>query len=91
MSCHQMIGFQSYALYQYLKNFKGVKNDKDLYDFIAELLQNLYKDTALNYSLKNINGDILKKNFIDNAYKTRGKKYDELENSVKPFVTKTRR
>lgn len=91
-SCHQMIGFQSFALYKYLGNFKGEKNDKDLYDFIAELLQNLYRDTVLNYMLKKINGDILKKNFIDNAYyKTSGKKYNELEKSVKPFDSKSRR
>lgn len=86
-SIQQMLIFQSYALYEYLKKFKGEKNDKDLYNFIAELLQNFYKEPSLDY----ITGDILKKNFIDNAYKTRGKKYKELEETFKPFVSKTRR
>jgi|WetSurMetagenome_2_1015567.scaffolds.fasta_scaffold321689_2 hypothetical protein len=77
-SLHQMIVFQSYALFEYIRKYKGNKPDKDIYDFLAELLRNLYKNTLLASAFVNINGVTLKKNYIDNAYKLRGK-YNELE------------
>lgn len=89
-SVNQMIVFQSLALYEYLKQFKGEKKDKDVYDFMAELLRNLYKTTAIDKGMKNLTGGLLKKNYIDNAYKVRGK-YDELEKAIKPYVAKPSR
>ena len=84
-SVNQMIVFQSFAVFIYLKKFKGEAKDKDIYDFMAELFRNLYKNTYLESGMKILTGDILKKNFVDNADKLRGK-YAELEKAVKPFI-----
>lgn len=78
-SIQQMIIFQSWALYKYLKNFKGLETDNKLYDFISELLKNIYKNTLLAPGIKKFNGNLLKKNFIDNAGNLPGRKYKELE------------
>ncbi len=78
-SLQQMIIFQSWALYKYLKNFKGQETDNKLYDFISELLKNIYKNTLIASGIKKINGNLLKKNFIDNAGNLPRKKYNELE------------
>ena len=78
-SIQQMIIFQSWALYKYLKNFKGQETDNKLYDFISELLKNIYKNTLIASGIKKINGNLLKKNFIDNAGNLPRKKYNELE------------
>ena len=78
-SLQQMIIFQSWALYKYLKNFKGQETDNKLYDFISELLKNIYNKTLLAPGIKKLNGNLLKKNFIDNAGNLPRKKYNELE------------
>jgi len=83
-SINQMIVFQSFAVFTYLKKFKGEAADKAIYDFMAELFRNLYKGTALDDGMKNLTGDSLKKNFIDNADRLRGK-YDKLEKAAKSF------
>jgi len=84
-SANQMLVFQSFAVFQYLKQYKGEATDKELYDFMAELFRNLYKNTALESGMKTLTGDLMKKNLIDNADKLRGK-YKELEKAVKPFL-----
>lgn len=83
-SINQMIVFQTFAVFRYLKKFKGETKDKDIYDFMAELFRNLYKTTFLENGMKCLTGDLLKKNFIDNADKLRGK-YNELEKAAKSF------
>lgn len=112
-SINQMIVFQAFALFKYLKKFKGKKQseyrqdhnlegvemskkasekpllDNEIYNFIAEIFRNLYKNTALDSNMKNITGDILKRNFIDNADKLTPEKYNELEIILNRFTSKT--
>jgi hypothetical protein len=83
-SINQMIVFQSFAVFTYLKKFKGEAKDKDVHYFMVELFRNLYKNTALDNGMKNLTVDLLKKNLIDNADKLRGK-YNELEKAAKSF------
>ncbi len=83
-SSQQMIVFQSFALFRYLKQFKGTSTDKELYVFMAEFYRNFYKDTAINGITQNFTGEILKKNFIDNADKLTN--YEKIEKAVKPFL-----
>ncbi len=79
VSVHQMIGFQAYALHEYIRKFGSVPNG-ELYDFIAAMLRNLYRGSWINAEA--LDGKTLKKNYIDNVLKLRGK-YDEHEKIFK--------
>jgi hypothetical protein len=85
VSIQQMLIFQSKALFEYLKQFNSGESDTRLYEFIAELFQNLYKDSVLRDYTKGLDGITLKKNFIDNADKLRTK-YNKLEKRIEPFL-----
>jgi len=66
-SIQKMIIFQSKALFIYLKEFSKKKvRDKALDDLLAELFRNLYQGTLIEEGLKNLNGEKMKKNYIDN-------------------------
>ncbi len=80
---HQMIGFQSYALYRYLRKLRSKDSitDKQIYNFIAELLSTYYKDTSVLQGP--LSGDVVKRNFVDNIEKTTSKKYRDFEKSCK--------
>jgi len=88
-SVNQMIVFQVYAVFRYLEQFKGELTDVVLFDLMAEMFRKLYVGTALERSAKSLTGDILRKNFRDNAFQhLSAKKYDELERAIKPFLSK---
>lgn len=85
ISIQQMLIFQSKAIFKYLKQFNSEESDTRLYEFMAELFQNLYKDSVLRDYTKGLDGITLKKNFIDNADKLRTK-YNKLEKRIEPFL-----
>jgi len=87
VSIHQMVNFQSRALYEYLKKFNIIGTDKELYDFMAELFRNLYQGTIISEAMQRLTGDKLKKNFIDNVDKLTEGKYNELEKRIKDVIS----
>ncbi|MBW2647502.1 MAG: cytochrome P450 [Deltaproteobacteria bacterium] len=86
-SCQQMLNMQARALYEYMRRFNTTGTDMNIYDVIAELFANLYRDTAFNSDLKGLTGDLLKRNFVDNAYKLSSDKNKELEEKIKDIIS----
>ena len=64
---------------------KKQTQQKDLYDFIAELFRNYYRDSVIAGYVRDCTGERMKKNFIDNADKLR-KKYPALEKKIKSLL-----
>jgi len=87
VSTQQMLNMQARALYEYMHGFYKHGRDMDIYDLITELFVNLYKDTAFNFYLKGLTCELLKKNFVDNAYKLPSEKDKELEAKIKRIIS----
>ncbi len=87
VSCRQMLAFQSFALFMYLRHVinREAATDRHIFDFMAELFRNLYVDTALQNSMRKITGTDVK-NWVDDAYKLSKKRYDELVRCAESII-----